>query len=268
MSDIKDLVPAGYRDVVLENMIELVSKNPEEAWQYLIENPIAILVFNRLKKNLRRKIKKSNSEAELKNIGKFFELYENAYYKLFSVEHLIDEYGLALVAELLTEKWRRNNQEIDMLSFNDIIMNNISILNVAGMKLGNSTNDKVTLSILADLNQRLYTLVEHERNKVKNTWQILEKYYEDMMEGIFNKDYENMTKVPDDIMALLHLSTLSLEGSSTFQKRYSFLLLRKLDAIFDKLPEDAKFHVAPYIVQLRNLKEEDEKTGVNETTND
>ncbi len=256
MSDIRDLVPAEYIDIVKESMIDKIKQDPEDAWKYMKDNPIAILALSKIKSDLKEMIKISENEIELKNIGKFFEMYEDLYYRLFSVEHLIEKHGLALLADLIAEKWRRNNQEMVMASFNDIIMNNISILNLEAMKLGNSTNDKVTLGILADLNQRIFALRQHEADKVDKSWTLLGNHYKNMIDTVISyDDISNMEKLPEAWLAILHISTLSLEGSSAFQRKYSELLLVKLNSIFDELPENIKYDVAPYIIQLRQLQE-------------
>ena len=105
-------IPEGVLPAIKEELRQKIFDAPDEAWDFIITNSVAVIAISSLREELQDNLKENSLPSDkISNIELFLEEYEDHYQLLFSVDPLVDKLGLAFTTELIAEFWRRNNQE-------------------------------------------------------------------------------------------------------------------------------------------------------------
>ena len=197
-------------------------------------------------------------EDEISNINQFLDDYEKKFRNMFSIKPIIDRYGYAFTIELLAEFWRRNNQRIQKSSINSLLLSCITEIWDEVSKLENNSDNRVLREMIIDLNTRILSLSDYEKDSFLKHWNNmsdpLSKFVQEMLEAQHSNSSDDL---PDNWQSLLTLTSMSTDSLSEFQKHFSRLVYNQIQEKFESLSEDQKFKLAPWILQLKkNMKAE------------
>ncbi len=252
-------IPKGVLPDIKNQLVGHIKKNPEDAWNYLNDQLIANVALSGILQELQMEIITNNddqaqpllSEEEINNINQFLKDYEKKFGDMFSIKPIVAQYGHAFAIELIAESWRRNNQLIQKSSINSLLLGCITEIWNDVSKLDNNQDNRVLREMVIDLNTRIISLADYEKDKFHKHWENISYPLSNFVEEMLNKQSSSLEDLPTEWQSLLMMTNMSTESMSEFQKNFSTLVYNQIQAKFDSLSEDQKFKLAPWILQLK-----------------
>ena len=256
-------IPTGVLPDIKRQLVENIKNNPEDAWKFLENQLIANVALSGVLQELQMEIITDNEgstnsflkDDEVKNINQFLEDYENKFSAMFSIKPIVDRYGSAFAIELIAEYWRRNNQLIQKSSINSLLLSCITEIWEDVSKLDNNVDNRVLREMVIDLNTRILSLSDYERETFHKHWNNISNPLSSFVEEMLSNKSSNSTDLAEEWQSLLMLTSMSTDSLSEFQMNFSRLVYNQIQEKFDSLSEDQKFKLAPWILQLKkNMK--------------
>jgi hypothetical protein len=253
-------IPTGVLPEIKRQLVENIKKNPVEAWKFLDNELIANVALSGILQELQMEIITENEDSagsflkedEINNINQFLDDYEKKFSNMFSIKPIIDRHGYAFTIELIAEYWRRNNQLIQKSTINSLLLSCITEIWGEVSKLDNNQDSRVLREMVIDLNTRILSLSDYEKDSFTKHWNNmsnpLSKFIQEMLDS---EQSSSSVDLPDNWQSLLMLTNLSSDSLSEFQKNFSILVYNQIQEKFDSLSEDQKFKLAPWILQLK-----------------
>lgn len=240
-------LPEGVLPDVQQLLGKLIEKDIDEAIEYLQKDPIAVVALSKILKAIL-----SNPSDQ----GTTFKgLYDRKVQNLFNVNHLVETEGLAFTAELLLGYWRKINQQIQIDSLNELILENLELLKLQTVTLEPSPGNRVAFEIIQDGITRIDGMQVHERIKAAKNMDSLDILLDEFVENQFKP--MPTSGIPDVWHSLLSLATMKQATAREFRKLMSSILLKHFKSHFDNFKDDQKFVIAPYLTLLEKIGKED-----------
>ncbi len=238
-------MPSEVLEKFQKQLYDLIITNPDDAWNFLVENSIGVIALSKVK----RQLEKEDSDNE--NVQKFFEKYNDAVIQIFNINEELKKYGYALTVELLAENWRRNNQAHKKTTFNEIILDNLETIYNKILSGDKTQENNVSRKMLIDLNTRIRGLIEYDKNKFNETWGYLEPFFEKMIDNVFNLE------INDDNLntwiAFLNITIMNPMTMIQFQTEIAKLIKARIDLKFNEFSEEQKYKIAPWLINLNQI---------------
>ena len=120
MSDDFPDFPEGTIQEKQAQLREAILSNPEDAWYLLQEDPVMIVAFTKVRRDLEK--------SETEDANEFFEQYYKKVNLILSEDAPLERYGIALTAEFVTEVWRQSKNDTQLSSINEALLKKLALL--------------------------------------------------------------------------------------------------------------------------------------------
>ncbi|MHA2253386.1 MAG: hypothetical protein ACXAD7_23720 [Candidatus Kariarchaeaceae archaeon] len=241
-------IPEGVLPPVLKELKEKILTDPDIAWIFLRQNPIAVIALSKAKIELAA-VDKTMEENH--NYQKFMEKLQNSTAEIFSSNHILERDGLALTTELLLEVWRKQNQEIRIHSMNKQLLRELLHIHEKTQKLPNTPENRVVREMVFDSLKRISGLDTYERNKSSDHWNVLSPSMKELIEKSFQEPPSD--EIPRMWEAWLGLASLNNNTAEEFRKGLATIVLEQVKSVFPDVDESLKYKLAPWILILEKI---------------
>lgn len=242
--DLGRIIPNDVYNSMLIKLRRLLQEQPEQALKLMKEDPVAIIIFSKIKAEMLQ-LCKSNP-----NVQKFFDLFNAEVAKLFTVDTTDkDTIELAFTVELLLEKWRTEFQSNEFQSHLDFIANTIDTLAGKLDPQEDNLSTRIFIEMLNDFHERESSLEDYLRKKFRAHWKSIHTVFSNYIQEVFVKN-KNEKQLSAELQALLFLATMSPIVAREFRSQLSKELHDAIADEFAELEEEYKFLIAPWFKAL------------------
>ncbi|MCE7736631.1 MAG: hypothetical protein GPJ54_17240 [Candidatus Heimdallarchaeota archaeon] len=236
-------LPEGVLPDVQKLLRDLIATDMDQAVDYLKRDPIAVVALSKILKEIRKE--KTEKTEDFKNY------YDRLVLSIFSIDHLVNEYGMAFTTELLLGYWRKLNQQIHIESVTELILDNLITLNTKASKLESNTSNRVVVEMINDGLNRIQGMYNHEKNKAKEHMDSLTVILDDFVGNQFHP--LPTSGIPEIWYSLLAVASMKQATAMEFRKLIATCLLKHLKLHFDKFTDEQKYVIAPYLSLLEKI---------------
>ncbi len=247
------------KEEAIEKMKELIDSSPDDAINYLRENPVATLVLP--------KIKLQMDELDQEKCKIFLKLLDEERENLFLPISSMERNGLAFTLELLIDNWREVFGENDILAMKKIFNDSILMIEDKIDKTDLSSGNKVIIEMLNDFKYRIKSLENYERKQFRQQFSKYEEKIREYVRELVNTTI-GLKEIPGELDLLLQISTMSIYTMIEFRAHLSKILASELRSAFGFEEEEMKYNLAPWIGILEHTAaatEDSLQTKVSET---
>lgn len=236
-------LPEGVLPDVQKLLHDLIETDMDQAVDYLKRDPIAVVALSKILKEIKKE--KTEKSEDFKNY------YDRAVLSIFSIDHLINEYGMAFTTELLLGYWRKINQQIHIESVTELILDNLISFNTEATKLESTTSNRVIVEIINDGLNKIQSIYNHEKNKAKDYMEPLTIILDDFVANQFHP--LPTSGIPEVWHSLLAIASMKQATAMEFRKLLATIMLKHLKLHFDEFTDEQKYEIAPYLALLEKI---------------